>query len=169
MADKYIKNNGGQLAEVEGTTTSAGSGSAGKIVALNSSGNVDITMLPPGVGATTKLAATSENLTAGDLVNLYNDSGTIKARKADASNGRRAHGFVLSGVTSPNNATVYLDGTITGLTSLTPGAAYYLSGATAGAIVSTAPSTSGYISQEVGVALSTTELNFEEQQPITLA
>jgi hypothetical protein len=64
---------------------------------------------------------------------------------------------------------VYLDGTITGLTSLTPGAAYYLSGATAGAIVSTAPSTSGYLSQEVGVALSATELNFEEQQPITLA
>lgn len=169
MADKYIKNNSGQLAEVEGTTTSAGAGSAGKIVALDSAGKLDSTMMPTGVGATTKLAATSENLSAGDLVNLWNDSGTVKARKADASNGRRAHGFVLSAVTSPNNATVYLDGTITGLTSLTPGAAYYLSGATAGAIVSTAPSTSGYISQEVGVALSATELNFEEQQPILLA
>jgi hypothetical protein len=72
-------------------------------------------------------------------------------------------------VTSPSNATVYLDGTITGLTSLTPGAAYYLSGATAGAVTATAPTTSGYLSQEVGIALSTTELNFEEQQPITLA
>jgi hypothetical protein len=44
-----------------------------------------------------------------------------------------------------------------------------LSGSSAGDIVSTAPSTSGYISQEVGIALSATEIVFEEQQPITLA
>jgi hypothetical protein len=169
MADKYIKNNSGQLAEVEATTSSSGAGSAGKIVALDSAGKLDNTMMPTGIGATTKLAATTESLSAGDLVNLFNDSGTIKARKADASNGRRAVGFVLSAVTSPNNATVYLDGTITGLTGLTPGAAYYLSGATAGAATATAPTTSGYISQEIGIALSATEINFEEQQPITLA
>jgi len=169
MADKYIKNNSGQLAEVEATVTSAGAGNAGDIVALDGSGKLDTTVLPTGIGATTKLAATTENLSAGDLVNLYNDSGTIKARKADASNGRRAHGFVLSSVTSPNNATVYLDGTITGLTGLTPGSAYYLSGSSAGAATATAPSTSGYISQEIGIALSATEINFEEQQPITLA
>ena len=169
MADKYIKNNSGQLAEVEATVTSAGAGNAGDIVALDGSGKLDTTVLPTGIGATTKLAATTENLSAGDLVNLYNDSGTIKARKADASNGRRAIGFVLSSVTSPNNATVYLDGTITGLTGLTPGAAYYLSGSSAGAATATAPSTSGYISQEIGIALSATEINFEEQQPITLA
>lgn len=169
MADKYIKNNSGQLAEVEATVTSSGAGNAGDIVALDGSGKLDTTVLPTGIGATTKLAATTENLSAGDLVNLYNDSGTIKARKADASNGRRAIGFVLSSVTSPNNATVYLDGTITGLTGLTPGAAYYLSGSSAGAATATAPSTSGYISQEIGIALSATEINFEEQQPITLA
>lgn len=169
MADKYIKNNAGQLAEVEATVTSAGAGNAGDIVALDSAGKLDTTLLPSGLGATTKLAATTENLSAGDIVNLYNDSGTIKARKADASNGRRAVGFVLSSVTSPNNATVYLDGTITGLTGLTPGAAYYLSGSTAGGVTATAPTTSGHISQEIGIALSATEINFEEQQPITLA
>jgi hypothetical protein len=169
MADKYIKNNAGQLAEVEATVSSSGAGNAGDIVALDGSGKLDTTVLPTGIGATTKLAATTENLSAGDLVNLYNDSGTIKARKADASNGRRAIGFVLSSVTSPNNATVYLDGTITGLTGLTPGAAYYLSGSSAGAATATAPTTSGYISQEIGIALSATEINFEEQQPITLA
>ena len=169
MADKYIKNNSGQLAEVEATVTSSGAGNAGDIVALDGSGKLDTTVLPTGIGATTKLAATTENLSAGDLVNLYNDSGTIKARKADASNGRRAIGFVLSSVTSPNNATVYLDGTITGLTGLTPGSAYYLSGSSAGAATATAPTTSGYISQEIGIALSATEINFEEQQPITLA
>jgi hypothetical protein len=169
MADKYIKNNSGQLAEVEATVSSTGATEAGKIVALDGSGKLDVSTLPTGIGATTKVAATTENLSAGNLVNLFNDSGTIKARKADASNGRRAHGFVLTGTTSPNNATVYLDGTITGLTGLTPGAAYYLSGSTAGAATATAPSTAGYISQEIGIALSDTEINFEEQQPITLA
>jgi hypothetical protein len=169
MADKYIKNNSGQLAEVEATVSSTGATEAGKIVALDGSGKLDVSTLPTGIGATTKVAATTENLSAGNLVNLFNDSGTVKARKADASNGRRAHGFVLTGTTSPNNATVYLDGTITGLTGLTPGAAYYLSGATAGAATATAPSTAGYISQEIGIALSATEINFEEQQPITLA
>lgn len=169
MADKYIKNNAGQLAEVEGTVTSSGAGDAGKIVALDSSGKLDNSIMPSGIGADTEVMATSENLSAGDLVNIWNDSGTRKARKADASNGRRAHGFVLSGTTSPANATVYLSGDITGLTSLTPGVAYYLSGATAGAVTSTAPSTSGYISQEIGVAVSTTAIAFEQQQPITLA
>ena len=169
MAEKYIKNNSGQLAEVEATVSSTGATEAGKIVALDGSGKLDVSTLPTGIGATTKVAATTENLSAGNLVNLFNDGGTIKARKADASNGRRAHGFVLTGVTSPNNATVYLDGTITGLTGLTPGAAYYLSGSTAGAATATAPTTASYISQEIGIALSATEINFEEQQPITLA
>lgn len=169
MAEKYIKNNAGQLAEVEATVSSTGATEAGKIVALDGGGKLDNSVLPSGIGATVKVAASSENLSAGDLVNLWDDGGTVKVRKADASNGRRAHGFVIASTTSPANATVYLDGTITGLTGLTPGAPYYLSGSSAGDIVSTAPSTSGYISQEVGIALSATEIVFEEQQPITLA
>lgn len=169
MADKYIRQNAGQLAEVEGTVTSAGAGDAGKIVALDSSGRIDSSMMPSGIGADTEVMATSENLSSGDLVNIWNDSGTRKARKADASNGRRAHGFVLAGTTSPNNATVYLSGDITGLTSLTPGAAYYLSGSTAGAATATSPSTAGQLSQEIGIAVSATAIAFQPQQPITLA
>ena len=169
MADKYIKNNSGQLAEVEATTTSAGAGSAGKIIALDSSGRIDSSMMPSGIGADTEVMASSENLSAGDLVNIWNDSGTRKARKADASNGRRAHGFVLDSVTSPANATVNLSGDITGLTGLTPGVAYYLSGSSAGDVTSTAPTTSGHISQEIGIAVSDTAIAFEQQPPITLA
>ena len=52
MADKYIKNNSGQLAEVEATVTSAGAGNAGDIVALDGSGKLDTTVLPTGIGAT---------------------------------------------------------------------------------------------------------------------
>lgn len=169
MAAKYLRQNGGQLAEVEATTTSAGAGDAGKIVGLDSSGRIDNSMMPSGIGADTEVMASSENLSAGDLVNIWNDSGTRKVRKADASNGRRAHGFVLDAVTSPANATVYLSGDITGLTSLTPGVAYYLSGSAAGAATSTAPSTAGYISQEIGIAVSATSIAFEQQMPITLA
>lgn len=169
MADKYIRQNGGQYAEVEATTTSAGAGSAGKIVGLDSSGRIDSSMMPSGIGADTEVMATSENLSAGDLVNIWNDSGTRKARKADASNGRRAHGFVLDSVNSPNNATVYLSGDITGLTSLTVGVPYYLSGSAAGGVTATAVSTAGYLSQEIGIAVSTTSIVFKPQMPITLA
>lgn len=169
MADKYIRQNAGQLAEVEGTVTSAGAGDAGKIPALDSSGKLDSSLMPSGIGADTEVMATSENLSAGDLVNIWNDAGTRKARKADASNGRRAHGFVLTPVTSPANATVYMSGDITGLTSLTPGANMYLSATTAGASTSTSPSTAGQMSQEIGTAVSATSIVFKPQQPITLA
>lgn len=169
MADKFIKLSSGQLTEQEALVTSAGAGDAGKIPALDAAGKLDNSVMPVGIGADTKVIAASENLAAGDLVNLWNDAGTIKARKADASNGRRAHGFVLSAVTSGNNATVYFEGTITGLSSLTPGAIMFLSGSSAGTATSTAPSTTGQIVQEIGVAISATEISFEPQRPVTLA
>ena len=169
MADKYIRQNAGQFAEVEGTVTSAGAGDAGRIPALDSSGKLDNSLMPSGIGADTEVMATSENLSAGDLVNIWNDGGTRKARKADASNGRVAIGFVLSATTSPNNATVYLSGDITGLSSLTPGNPYYVSGATAGAATATAPSTSGHFVQQIGYAVSTTSIAFQPQLTIDLA
>jgi len=169
MADKFIKLSAGQLAEQEALVTSTGAGDAGKIPALDGSGKLDISTMPVGIAADTKSIAASENLAAGDLVNLWNDAGTIKARKADASNGRRANGFVLNAVTSGNNATVYFEGTITGLSSLTPGAVMFLSGSSAGTATATAPSTSGQIVQEIGVAISATEISFEPQRPVTLA
>lgn len=167
MAEKYLKNNSGQISEVEATVTSAGAGDAGKIVALGPAGTVDPTVLPTGVGAQTQAMVASETLTAGNLVNIWDDAGTRKARKADCSNGRRAHGFVLSTFNSGTTATVYLDDSLTGLSSLTVGVPYYLS--TNGTASATAPTTSGYISQEIGVAVGTTVISFEPQQPITLA
>lgn len=166
---KYLENNGGQVREVQGLTTSSGVGDAGKIPQLDASGRLDNSLMPSGIGADTEVMASSENLAAGDLVNVWNDAGTRKARRADASNGRRVHGFVLAGVTSPANATVYFSGDITGLTSLTPGNPMYLSGSTPGASTATAPSTAGQISQEIGVAISATAISFRPVQPITLA
>jgi 3-oxoacyl-[acyl-carrier protein] reductase len=57
----------------------------------------------------------------------------VKVRKADATAvGKEANGYVLASVTSGDAATVYFDDEITGLTSLTPGARYYLSAASPG-------------------------------------
>ena len=168
MADKYIYNNGGVLTEREGLQSSAGAGDAGKIPALDASGRIDNSMMPVGIGADTATIASSENLSAGDFVNVWNDGGTAKVRKADATSaGKHAHGFVLAAVTSPANATVYFEGTNTGVSGLTPGDQYLAT--TAGGATATAPSSAGNVVQKLGVATSATSLNFEPQQPIVLA
>ena len=168
MADKFIRLNSGQLAEKEATVTSAGAGDAGEIVALDGSGRLDTSVMPVGIGADTASIAASENLAAGDFVNIHDATGA-KVRKADASNGRRADGFVLAAVTSGASGTVYFEGSNTAVIGLTPGVTYYLSGATAGAATATAPSTAGHIVQEVGRARLATALSFEPEQPVTLA
>lgn len=170
MADKYIYNDSGVKTEKAFITTSAGAGDAGKAIALDSTGKLDTSLMPIGIGADTTTAMASENLAAGDFVNLWNDAGTLKARKADASTtGKEAHGFVLTAVTSGNNATVYRDGTNTQLTGLTIGSRYYLSAATAGRIVTTAPSATGNIVQVIGKADSATRINFTYSDYIVLA
>lgn len=165
--NKYIKNNAGMLTEEAAIQASAGAGDAGKIPALDAAGRLDTSMMPVGIGADTASIASSENLAAGDLVNIWNDTGTAKVRKADATtSGKEAHGFVLSAVTSPANATVYFEGTNTAVTGLTPGNQFLAT--TAGTTTSTAPSGSGNVVQKVGVASSAASLNFEAQQPIVL-
>lgn len=170
MADKYIYlTTAGLQEEKEATVTSAGAGDAGKIPALDSAGRLDNSLMPSGLGADTEVIASSENLASGDLVNIWNDAGTRKVRKADASNGRVAHGFVLSSVTSPANATVYLSGDLTGLSGLTPGEPYYLSGSSAGTATATAPTTSTHFVHHIGYAVSATAIAFHPYAPIKRA
>lgn len=149
--------------------TSSGAPDAGKLPKLDGSGKLDSTMMPSGIGADTLSVVTSENLAGGDTVNLWNDGGVIKARKADATvTGKRAHGFVLGATTSGQSATVYFDGTVTGLSGLTLGATYYQH-TTAGALTATPPSGAGNVVQEVGVATSATTLEFSPSEPVELA
>ena len=165
---KYVANNAGTLTEVSGLATSAGAGDAGKLVQTDGAGKLDNSLMPVGIGADTQVITTSEALAAGDLVNIWNSTGA-KARKADASAaGKEAHGFVLAAFGSAAAATVYFEGTISGLTGLTPGP-QFLSASTAGGSTATAPSTAGNVVQRVGVATSTSTLNFEPNQPIVLA
>jgi hypothetical protein len=169
LADKFIRNNAGTLTETEATVVSTGASEAGDIVALDASGKIDESVLPTGIGADVGIIEASETLAAGDFVSVWDDAGTTKVRKADASTtGKDAHGFVLDAVTSGQNATVYFEGINNQLTGLTGGVTYFLSESTAGDVVSTAPTGAGEIVQRIGRSFSSTELTFEYAQPIVL-
>ena len=167
--DKYLKITANGIEEANPISQSTGATNANQIIMTESDGKLHTSLLPDGIGADTKVVVASEALTAGDFVNLWNDSGTIKARKADASQGftKFADGYVKANVASAANATVYFDGTNT-LTGLTVGSKYYLS-ATAGTVTTTIPTTTGHIYQYLGKAISTTELSVEIQEPILRA
>lgn len=168
MADKYVSlNSAGNFQEVEGLVTSAGAGDSGKIPALDNTGRLDDSLMPVGIVPEVKDVVTSENLSAGNLVNLYDNGGTLTARKADASNAYRANGFVLAATTSPAAARVYFEGSITGLSGLTPGATYILDDTAGGIVTTSAGFGTGDIVQQVGFALSATELLFEAG-PVTI-
>lgn len=167
--NKYLSQVSGVLTEQNTVQTSAGAGDAGKLAALDASGRWDVSMMPTGIGADTATVVASEALSAGDLVNIWNDSGTGKARKADAStSGKEAHGFVLSSVLLGANATVYWEGTNAGLTGMTAGV-QFLSDSTPGHVTSTAPTGTGKTVQVVGFATAATSMNFEYSAPIVLA
>ena len=156
--------------EVEGTVVSAGAGNAGDIPALDATGKLDVSVMPNGIGADTAVINASEALTAGDFVNIYNNSGTANVRKADASQtnaGRIAHGYVTTGVASTANATVYFEGTNAQLTGLTPGVTYALSHSAPGGVVAlgSATTTAGHSLQVLGVATSATAINVEIGKP----
>ena len=166
-AKKFLRLVNGVLTEIFGVQTSAGAGNAGDLVSLDDSGRIDNSMMPVGIGADTSTISASETLAAGDWVNVWNNSGA-KVRKADATTaGKEAHGFVLAAVTSGNPATVYFEGTNTQVTGQTPGPVYLQT--TAGTGGPTAPSASGNLVQQVGVALSATSVNFERGTPVVLA
>lgn len=167
-ASKFISLVSGRLREIVATVTSSGVADDGKIVALDANGRLDNSVMPVGFGDDTKLVQASENLSAGDVVNIWNSGGDFRVRKADATtSGKEAIGFVLNSVTSGGNANVYLEGSITGLSGLTPGR-YYLS-TTPGQITATPPTGSANVVQYVGTALSDTDLTFEPSDGVILA
>lgn len=193
---KFIKNNSGTLTEqaaltasagagdaqalpalnsngvldhsiVNAKTTSAGAGDANKLPALDSSGRLDASFMPVGIAADTASIQASENLAAGDFVNVHN-SGGARVRKADATTvGKEAHGFVLASVTAPASATVYFEGTNTAVTGQTPGVVFLAT--TAGIATGTAPSSAGNVVQRIGYATSATSINFTSGDPVVLA
>jgi hypothetical protein len=151
---------------INATASSAGAGDAAKVVQLDGTGRIDSTMMPVGIGADTAAIQASENLAAGDFVNIHNSAGA-RVRKADATTaGKEAHGFVTAAVTSGNTATVYFEGTNANVTGQTPGPVFLAT--TAGTATATAPSAAGNVVQRIGFATGATAINFQSQPPITL-
>jgi hypothetical protein len=179
MAKKYIELNvtTGRLQQRQATDTSAGAGNAGDVIALDSSGKIDASLLPSGAtGSGTVLAIQcTENLAAGDWVNVFNNSGTKACRKALATDTTKpAHGYVVQAYTSGASANVYFGG----MNAVIPlgsfavgdiGSRVFLSPSTSGATTKTCPSTTGNLVQPVGSVIDVTgseisvEVDFGEQ------
>lgn len=165
-AQRFLTRIGGKTKQAQGKTVSTGAADAGALVALNDSGKLDESMMPLGIGAQVSILPASEALDAGDFVNIFDDAGTAKVRKADNSNGRSADGFVSAAVASSGDATVHpLDGVNAAMTALSPGKEYWLG--TAGDVIEvpldeTDPLNANKVSQQLGKALSATELRTDD-------
>lgn len=167
-ASKFLQHDAaGGFKEVSATQV-GGAGAANKIPALDLSGRLDSTMMPTGIGAETAAIVAYGALAAGNFVNIFNDTGVAKVRKADASSGvAPANGFVLEACAAGGTATVYFGGLNTAITGLTPGKAFLST--TPGAANHVAPSTAGNIVQDIGVILNATTVYFNPKTPILLA
>lgn len=166
---KFLKvDNNGRVVEesVESVKQTAGATDANKLIRTGSDGKLDPSLLPTGVGADALTVIATEDLSAGDFVNIH----TGGVRKADASTpGKEADGFVLDAVLSGQPATVYFEGRNSALTGLTVGERYYLSAVTPGAVTAVAPAAPGTVVQYLGRASTTTSIAFEATDGIIRA
>lgn len=111
-------------------------------------------------------AVASVALPARSLIYIKAD-GTVALADATAE-GKEADGFISLPYDLGTTATYYtVGGTMGGLTGLTPGVDYFM-GTTPGTLTSVVPTTTGNVVLKVGTALSTTQLLFKPETPITL-
>jgi hypothetical protein len=110
----------------------------------------------------------SENLVAGDYINVWLDGAVNRVRKASANDvDHEAHGFVLVSYTSGASAAVYFTGNNTGVTGQIVGPVFL--SLTPGLGSNVPPTGIDRIVQRVGIAASSTQVTFNPQQPIRLA
>lgn len=98
------------------------------------------------------------NVAARDVVYI-SSADSVSPAIASAAGTAQAIGFAIASVTATNPVTVRKLGRLTGFSSLTAGARYYLSGTSAGAITATTPTGSGHTIVQVGYAKSLTVLD----------
>lgn len=162
----------GKTRQVIATIVSAGVADAGKIPALDSTGRLDGSMMPVGIGASTTQATASEAIGAGKFINYWDNGGVFSMRLADNSNGRQADGYVIAAVDNGTVGTAYpLDGANAQLSGLTVGTRYWLGtagGVTATPLDETDTGNTNKVSQYLGVAKSATELVTDDQGYVIL-
>ena len=162
---RYLTISGNQKVLGSATSTSAGVADADKIVATGPDGFIDPSLLPDSEQI---IREAGEGLSARDAVNIYNDGGTAKVRKADASSfSTRAMGFVKDNSLVTEDAVVFSEGIIGGFAGLTIGDPVFLS-ATSGEITQAPPTGAGDIWQMLGEAYSATEVRIEIEEAIVL-
>lgn len=99
-----------------------------------------------------------EALSAGEVVRF--SGGNIIKAQADSTTNAAAVGLATAAIANGASGTFAHSGVVTNSGwSLTPGAQYFLSGVTAGALVTAPDDTStGAVAKPIGIALSATEL-----------
>lgn len=163
----FIQHNGSGGTKDVRATQIGGTPNANKIVALDANGRVAQSMMPEGILPDNQTIVASEALAARDLVNIWDDNGTAKIRKADATTfGKEAHAFVDEDVAEAAQGVVYFEGNINGYPGVTIGPVYLST--VAGNIALVPPSGAGQVIQRVGLA-SGSSVNFEPGKTHTLA
>jgi hypothetical protein len=163
---KFLNLENGKKKLDDAINSSAGVADAGKIIKLDANGKIDLTLLPSGIGDDAVEIITFEDVAAGDFVNIFDDGGVAKIRKADATNGRDANGFVLESAVAPVPVKVFFEGTNSQLSGLTIGARYYLDAA--GAVTNVPKTGSGELHQYLGKAFSATEITTEKDDCVVI-
>ncbi|MEM9652252.1 MAG: hypothetical protein AAGA65_09170 [Actinomycetota bacterium] len=135
--------------ETETVDVSAGAGDAGKILSLNSVGQVDESFLS---GRDIVSTVASGAIPAGAFVNLFDNGGTMAARLADKSNNRPAHGYTKTAVADTEAVAVFSRDNNDQLSGLTPGGEYWLD--TAGGVTDTPTNVSAELRQYLGIAIA---------------
>lgn len=107
-AEKYIAVESGQLVEKETVTTGGSAGDAEELIRLDSAGRIDPSLYAAPADAHSYSVECDETLSANQMVNIFNDAGAVKVRKANKA-GKPAHGYIESGtaaVAAGGNITV---------------------------------------------------------------
>lgn len=108
-------------------------------------------------------ALASEDISYGYAVNIWNDAGTLKLRKANATNNTKpCHGFctTTNGILAGQYGEVILNfGLLVAVAGLTAGTRYFLS-TTDGLLTAAAPVAAGNIEQPLGIAMDSSALLF---------
>lgn len=171
MAQKYVVDINGNSVEQEFAATSAGAADAGRGVGLNSDGLVDSTMLPSGISEA-RMYVAKEAILVGDLLNIFDDAGVSKVRKAIATgSAMQAHRVALTAAAAGAQVKADRTGILTS-SALVPGKSYFLSESTSGGFSPTKPTTAptlNKIRQKIGFALSATELQIRIEDVLILA
>ena len=112
---------------------------------------------------------TFEAVGDGDALYLRESDGKAgKALANGSSDQARVIGFADTAASSGNSVKCLVAGVLDYPSTIDPGDVYFLS-TTAGAIATTAPSTSGQYVVRVGEGATTTELSIQIQSPVLLA